>query len=140
MSDDIRENLPASFPDNDNLGVCGLCGRDPQALERQIKKLEAEVERLAGDLSRTESRRMSARDKLEAVEGTFEKGRDRLWLAVRNLRHCGERQHDSDSDEPYEPGPMAGPLWGRVAYVFGVGSTAAIELCRGAGCDPHEDK
>ena len=29
--------------DNDNLGVCGLCGRDPQKLEAEIEQLEAEL-------------------------------------------------------------------------------------------------
>jgi hypothetical protein len=32
--------------DNDNLGVCGLCGRDGQALERQVAAKDAEIARL----------------------------------------------------------------------------------------------
>ena len=29
--------------DNNNLGVCGLCGRDPQALEREIERLREQL-------------------------------------------------------------------------------------------------
>ena len=52
--------------------------------------------------------------------------------AVRNLRHLS---HDRGED----PGPLDGPLWSRVAYVFGVGATTAYRICREVGVDPEED-
>jgi rubredoxin len=56
-----------------------------------------------------------------------------VWSAIRNLRHLS---HDRT---PGEPGVLDGPLWGRVSHVLGIGSTSAIQLCRAADCDPHEE-
>lgn len=36
-----------------------------------------------------------------------------------------------------EPHPISGVLWGKVAWVFGLGSTRSCELCREFGFDPE---
>lgn len=36
-----------------------------------------------------------------------------------------------------EPFPISGVLWGKIAYVLGMGSTSAHEFCRAVGVDPH---
>jgi hypothetical protein len=54
-------------------------------------------------------------------------------LVIGNLRHVRNRDRLSS-----EPGPLDGPLWGTVGYVFGLGTTTAMDVCRQAGYDPHE--
>jgi len=61
---------------------------------------------------------------------------ERERCMVANLRNCGERFPPHLTTDEYEPGPMVGPLWSRVAYVFGVGSATAVAVCRAAGFDP----
>lgn len=85
--------------------------------DNQIIDLEAKLavlqERLDGE-------------KKEPMESSRER------CVVANLRHLS---HDRPSGEP---GPLDGALWVKVAWLFGLGSHGAIELCRKYGFDPHE--
>lgn len=55
--------------------------------------------------------------------------RDLVARAICGLKNLGRFE-----SEPFNC------LWGRVAHVFGLGSTDAIELCRRFGCDPDYDE
>jgi hypothetical protein len=44
-----------------------------------------------------------------------------------------------DSVRRSEPGPLTGPAWHKVSFLFGVGSTTATALCREFGADPDYD-
>ena len=56
-----------------------------------------------------------------------------LKQGIRGLKRIGKFRY-SDTDEPHN---LDCSLAGRVAFVFGVGMTKAIEMCRWAGEDPH---
>jgi hypothetical protein len=62
----------------------------------------------------------------------IERLRKVVGCVVRNCEQLDERPRD-------EPGPLAGPTWEKVAYVCGLGSTSATELCREFGVDPHSE-
>lgn len=48
-------------------------------------------------------------------------------------------QFVDDTTPREEPGPLCGPTWAKVSYLFGLGSTRATELCVAVGVDPHFD-
>ena len=79
-----------------------------------------------------EELRIRATEEAGQLRAEVERLQQRHHIVVCNLRKCEHRR------ESAEPGPLDGPLWSKVAYVFGLGSTSAIELCRAAQCDPHE--
>ena len=57
-----------------------------------------------------------------------------IHRAVRGLKNLGQFHYpEGQCIEPHE---LDCCLWGRVARVFGVGSTTAIAMCRSAGEDP----
>jgi len=53
------------------------------------------------------------------------------------VRQC---QHIDDTTPRDEPGPLCGPVWAKVAYLCGLGSTSAMAMCRDYGVDPHTNK
>jgi len=55
-----------------------------------------------------------------------------VGCVVRNL----QRVDDTPQEPRDEPGPVCGPTWAKVAWVCGVGSTTARELCRRFDVDP----
>lgn len=55
-----------------------------------------------------------------------------LAAVLRNLEHYEDTGHRE------EPGPLCGVLWGKVAHLFGLGSTTATAMCRSLGFDPHK--
>jgi hypothetical protein len=54
-----------------------------------------------------------------------------LRTILRNLVHC------DDTTPRDEPGPITGPLWAKVAHLFGLGSTSASQLCSALDMDPN---
>jgi hypothetical protein len=54
--------------------------------------------------------------------------------AVKSLQNLHINFRYESGDDPH---PLDTCLWGRVAHIFGVGSTRAIEMCRRAGVDPE---
>ncbi len=59
---------------------------------------------------------------------------DSRYRAIRNLQRI---RKSLTNITPLSA--LDGPLWSAVGYLFGLGSTFAIELCREAGVDPHEN-
>ena len=57
-----------------------------------------------------------------------------LKCVLTNLQHV----NDTPMVPRDEPGPVCGVLWGKVSYLFGLGSTWSIHLCRVLGFDPHQ--
>lgn len=57
----------------------------------------------------------------------------RLQSVVRNLQYVETPPVEG------EPGPLCGPVWSKVSYVFAVGSTTAKAMCREFGVDPDFD-
>lgn len=57
-----------------------------------------------------------------------------LHIVLRNLTNY------DDSIARTEPGPLTGLLWGKVAWLFGLGSTSATEMCRALDFNPHEKR
>ncbi len=46
--------------------------------------------------------------------------------------------HADDTTPRDEPGPLCGPLWAKVAHLFGLGSSSATSLCYALGFKPEE--
>jgi hypothetical protein len=44
-----------------------------------------------------------------------------------------------DTSPKDEPGPMCGPTWAKVAHLFGLGSSSAVDICHQHEVDPHLD-
>jgi len=47
-------------------------------------------------------------------------------------------QHTTDDHTRTDPGPLSGPLWGKVSHLFYVGCTSATFICRALGFDPEK--
>lgn len=69
-----------------------------------------------------------------AEPGEEDRFKRMIGCVIRNCRNI------DDSIERDEPGPMTGPVWAKVAFVCGIGSTSAIALCKEFGVDPHEER
>lgn len=73
------------------------------------------------------------RVKPECTEPQAVDWRSFVQRAVRGLRFSTPFRHENGDD----PHPLDCTLAGRVAFVFGVGMTRAIKLCRQCGEDPE---
>lgn len=94
-----------------------------QLSESDVRALCLSHERLRAELAGAE----------ELIDKPSSRHRDLLYRAVTGLKHIGQFARVCGQD----PHPLDCTLAGRVAHVFGVGMTRAIEICREAGQDPE---
>jgi hypothetical protein len=66
-----------------------------------------------------------------AIKDRAEKLESMVECAIRNASSV------DDTSPKDEPGPMCGPTWAKVAHLFGLGSSSAVDLCHEYEVDPH---
>lgn len=92
------------------------------------QNLAAENEQLRQQLT-------AANARVEELEREIERYKKLVRTGVRSLSRLDESFRHPGDDPPI----MRGVTWGKVAWVFGLGSTSAHALCRECEVEPEHD-
>lgn len=74
-------------------------------------------------------------ERLRRIVGCVLRTVDRMDYGLVSVLETARRS----KIEGIDPDPLCGVTWGKVAYICGLGSTSATELCREFDVDPQHD-